>query len=197
MGEIKSTLDLVMEKTRHMNLTQTERHEKRAEEMRKALRGLIQKFRDHVLRKEQFLEAFGRLEDVEDHPKDRMLLKEVLEALRLDDTPESGREVLELLEFGCGLKVQGLSSIFRAFDTATEKARSEGTQEQIERLFKDHQISGSAVTPNLEADPAFTEILNRLQKTYEERLETEKARLMGALPEAYPARSVKSSVWKK
>jgi len=180
MGEIKSTLDLVLEKTRHMNLTQTERNEKRAEEIRKALRGLIQKFRDQVLRKEQFLEAFSRLENVEDHPKERMLIEEVLKQLRLDDTPESRRAGLELLEFVCGLNMEPLSSIFQAFDTATEKARKEGTQKQLARLFRDHRISGSAVIPNLEADPDLTDTLNRLHETHEERFESEKARRIAA-----------------
>lgn len=75
--------------------------------------------------------------------------------------------------------MEPLSSIFQAFDTATEKARKEGTQKQLARLYRDHQISGSAVIPNL-ADPDLTDTLNRLHETYEERFEREKARRIAA-----------------
>jgi len=178
MGEIKSTLDLVMEKTRHMNLSPAERNEKRAEDIEKALRGLVQKYIDGLLRKEPFLDAFSELEDVENHPKEHMLLREILDQIRIDDGPEARRAGLELLEFGCALDPEKLASILNEFDAEKDKAAADRTRELLEQLLMHHQISGSAVVPNLDADAAFTERLNRLQKTCTERLDAEKERLL-------------------
>ena len=52
MGEIKSTLDLVMEKTRHLTLSQKEKEEQKQIEVNKRLKGLLQKYQDNLLRKE-------------------------------------------------------------------------------------------------------------------------------------------------
>ena len=179
MSEIKSTLDLVMEKTRHMNLSTEERNEKRAEAVGKALRGLIQKYRDGLLRKEPFLDAFRGLEDVENHPKGPMLLKEILGQIQIDDTPDARRAGLELLEFGCGRDTVKLASILSEFDDEKGKAGADRTRELLEQLVKTHQISGSAVIPNLDGDAAFKDMLNRLRNTYTERLDAEKDKLLG------------------
>ena len=53
MGEIKSTLDLVMEKTRHLTLSQKEKDGQKQIEVNKRLKGLLQKYRDNLLREEQ------------------------------------------------------------------------------------------------------------------------------------------------
>ena len=46
MGEIKSTLDLVMDKTRHLTLSDEEKQEQKEKEFRKKLKGPAQKFQD-------------------------------------------------------------------------------------------------------------------------------------------------------
>ena len=52
MGEIKSTLDLVMEKTRHLTLSQEEKDSQKKVEVHKRLKGLVQKYRDNLLKKD-------------------------------------------------------------------------------------------------------------------------------------------------
>lgn len=46
MGEIKSTLDLVMDKTRHLTLSDEEKQEQKEKEFKKNLKGPAQKFQD-------------------------------------------------------------------------------------------------------------------------------------------------------
>ncbi len=46
MGEIKSTLDLVMDKTRHLTLSDEEKQEQKEKEFKKNLKGPTQKFQD-------------------------------------------------------------------------------------------------------------------------------------------------------
>jgi len=52
MGEIKSTLDLVMEKTRHLTLSPEEKDAQTKVEVHKRLKGLVQKYQDNLLRKD-------------------------------------------------------------------------------------------------------------------------------------------------
>ena len=44
MAEIKSTLDLIMEKTQHMTLSEEEKHSLRTQELERKARGLVQQY---------------------------------------------------------------------------------------------------------------------------------------------------------
>ena len=52
MAEIKSTLDLVMEKTRHLSFSEQEKQEQHSHEFAKRIKGLIQQYQDQKLRVE-------------------------------------------------------------------------------------------------------------------------------------------------
>ena len=54
MGEIKSTLDIIMEKTKGLTMTEEEKTEYRQQELTGKVRGLIQKFLEGVLKLEKF-----------------------------------------------------------------------------------------------------------------------------------------------
>ena len=61
MGEIKSTLDLVMEKTKHLSLSDEEKQSQKKAELEKRVNGLLQKYQDQVLSLEQLLGEYTRL----------------------------------------------------------------------------------------------------------------------------------------
>lgn len=48
MGEIKSTLDIVMEKTKHLSMTHEEKLANEKEEVQAAVRGLAQKYNESI-----------------------------------------------------------------------------------------------------------------------------------------------------
>lgn len=52
MTEIKSTLDLVMEKTRHLSFSEQEKKDQHSEEFAKRIKGLIQQYQDQKLKAE-------------------------------------------------------------------------------------------------------------------------------------------------
>lgn len=175
MGEIKSTLDLVMEKTRHMTMSREEREAQRTEEILKKLNGLILKYTDGLLREGQFLKEFEHLDSIETRSNERMLRKEILDRIELES--ETG-SLLALLEFGCGADIQNLEAILREFTTRRDAAIADRSSELKEGLHNEFGISGSAVVPNLENDAAYGEDLRGLKDTYMERLEAEKSRLL-------------------
>ena len=46
MGEIKSTLDLVLEKTKNLNLSSEEKQEQKQKEVENRIKGMMQKYQD-------------------------------------------------------------------------------------------------------------------------------------------------------
>jgi len=53
MGEIKSTLDLVLEKTKNLTLSSEEKEEQRQKEIENRIKGMMQKYQDGMLSKNQ------------------------------------------------------------------------------------------------------------------------------------------------
>jgi hypothetical protein len=61
MGEIKSTLDLVMEKTKNLNLSNAEKEQQKNKEIKNRLRGLVQKFQDNILDTDNLRSEYQKL----------------------------------------------------------------------------------------------------------------------------------------
>ena len=112
MGEIKSTLDLVMEKTRHLTLSQKEKEGQKQIEVNKRLKGLLQKYQDNLLREEQLGQELESLRKTFDLNVNEMLSHILLDGLKLGSSNVS---LLELLSAICGFDVSGLEELFHDF----------------------------------------------------------------------------------
>ena len=174
MGEIKSTLDLVMEKTRHMTMSREEREAQKADEIRKKLNGLIQKHADGLIRKNQFLKEFEKLESIEINTNEQLLRKEILDRIELEVESKS---LLELLAFACGADTEELQAVLQEYALKRDTARDVRIGELKEELHLEIDVSGSAVLPNLETDADLEEKLDGLKDDFRKRLEAEKARI--------------------
>lgn len=175
MGEIKSTLDLVMEKTRHMTMSREEREAQKADEIRKKLNGLIQKYTDEKIRRDQFLKEFEKLESIEIQTNEQLLRKEILDRIELEVESKS---LLELLEFACGADIKDLKAVLQEYTSKRDTARDGRIGELKKALYKEIGVSGSAVLPNLETDADLEEKLGSLRDDFRKRLEAEKARML-------------------
>ena len=174
MGEIKSTLDLVMEKTRHMTMSREERETQKADEIRKKLNGLIQKYADGLIRQKQFLKEFEKLESIEIQTRKKILRKEILDRIKLEGDSES---LLELLEFTCDVDIEDLKAVMREFALERDTASDSRISELKKALNNEIGVSGSAVVPNMETDAYLEEKLGSLRDDFNKRLEDEKARI--------------------
>lgn len=174
MGEIKSTLDLVMEKTRHLTLSQEEKEAQNRIEVNKRLQGLLQKYQDNLLRKENLNKELDNLKIAYNLNVDEMLADLLLNSLKI------GRDntvFLELLNEIFGLNLSGIETIFQNFK-ATVKSASKKRVDQIKTdLSVKRFISGSAVVPNLESDSEWLSMLGHIMDGFDQTLSKEKAAL--------------------
>ena len=174
MGEIKSTLDLVMAKTRHLTLSREEKDAQKKVEIHKRLKGLVQKYQDNLLKKDQLEKELDSLKKTYDLNVDEILLNLILGSL------EPGRHYqmyLELLNEICGLNVSGLEKIFQDFKGAVKSATEERVHEIKADLAKQRFISGAAVVPNLDRDREWLPVLGDIKGRFDQILSREKGRL--------------------
>jgi len=174
MGEIKSTLDLVMEKTRHLTLSREEKEEQKHIEVNKRLKGLVQKYQDNLLKKEHLEKELDSLRKAYDLKVDKMLSRMLLDRLKLGHKNES---LLELLNEICGLDISGLETLFHDFRDAVRFASEKRIKEVKADLEEKRFISGSAVEPNLETDNELILTVKEIKDKFDQILVREKTAL--------------------
>jgi hypothetical protein len=161
-----------MEKTRHLTLSQEEKDAQTKVEVHKRLKGLVQKYQDNLLRKEQLEKELDILKKTYAMDVDQILLNLLLISL------EPGRHYkmyLELLNEICGLNVSGLEKIFQDFKGTVKSATEKRVNEIKADLEKKRFISGSAVVPNIESDREWLSMLGDILGRFEQDLSREKS----------------------
>jgi hypothetical protein len=165
MSEIKSTLDLVMEKTRHLTLSQEEKEAQKRIEVKNRLKGLLQKHQDNLLKKENLKKELDNLKIAYELNVDEMLADLLLNSIKL------GRDntlFLELLSEIFGSNLSGLETIFQNFKAAVKSATEERVEQIKTDLSQKRFISGSAVVPNLESDKEWLSMLGHIMDGFDQ-----------------------------
>jgi hypothetical protein len=161
MGEIKSTLDLVMERTRHLSLSAEEKAQQKKDEFKKRLRGLVQKYADSALSTDGLLERITELQEefgIEDR---RLLMSEVQRHL---DPDRDNEHWLDLL---ADFMPEAKDPLKEALETYSERRydlKRVIEQKTLEELENRHGIQGSAVIPNPQKNEAYKESLATLRQ---------------------------------
>lgn len=173
MAEIKSTLDLVMERTRNLTLTEEEKREQALSEFRDNLKGLLQKYQDKILTVEQFKRELHSLKESSTASDNTTVIR--LIAGRLDPDRDN-HMLLTLLSDVCSLDVHGIISILEDYRRHLESAAHDIMAGMVKALST-KGISGTAVVPNLDASPEWPKAQIEGRKRFEAMLDREIRRL--------------------
>jgi len=176
VGEIKSTLELVMEKTKQLTLSKEEREKQKHKEIKIKLNGLLQKYLDKELKKEQLKKELNSLQESYEPAENSFLIHEILGRLSLD---KDNSPLLDLLREFFSLDVMRIAFLLNDYLDTVTSATQNRTKEVKEYLSKKHCISGSAVVPNLEADDAWLADVQNIKHKFNQLLCREKDRLTG------------------
>jgi hypothetical protein len=167
MAEIKSTIDLIMERTKNLSASPQEREAWHRQEREKHIRGLVQRLLDNSL-------TVDGVRDELDKERKSGRAAEAMEnlknALALHVDPESDNErlfriVTELVGTP-GERLQDTLRSCQAEYFARKTALAERQREELES----QGIAGSAVLPNPEADPQWKALREQMQAACSKRL---------------------------
>jgi hypothetical protein len=162
MGEIKSTLDIIMEKTKGLTLTEEEKQSFKEQELTGKVRGLVQRTLGGSVSRERFEEELAALarRGVDPVTVKRGLIKECIQEIRLGEDNEA---VLKMLEILPGIDLAALRTVL----AESEKellTRREAQEKRLMMRLREKGISGSAVVPNLDADREWEPVLAKLKE---------------------------------
>ena len=175
MGEIKSTLDLVLEKTKGLTLSGEEKRQRKRQENKDLLRGLLQKYQDRKLNLEQTRKEFEKLKKRGEGIARAM----VLETFDRIQPGEDNPPLTSLLRGFFQMDVTRLESILKSYERSIRSAAENRVAEVRKELSQIHFVHGSAVVPNLEADGDWADMKAATRLEHVGLLDREKAALRG------------------
>jgi len=160
MAEIKSTIDLIMERTKNLSASPEEREAWHRQEREKHIRSLIQRLLDDSLTLDDVKDELekekkgGRAAEVLEHLKN---------ALAFHVDPDSDNERLfRIANELAGTPEKLLQDTLRSCQ-AECLARKTALMERQRGELETQGITGSAVLPNPEADPQWQALRERIQ----------------------------------
>ncbi|UCE35286.1 MAG: hypothetical protein JSV40_05120 [Deltaproteobacteria bacterium] len=167
MGEIKSTLDLVLEKTRNMTLSKEEKRDLAREELDKRIRGIVGKYLDDLLPLNRIREELESIESDEPELTYKLFTVHLLAHVDLDVDISA---VLSALKEVVGFDTAPLEALQQEYKAEKETARRSFAEYTLSAL-KERGVSGSAVAPNLDGIPEWVQFQRELSRRYRVRLE--------------------------
>jgi hypothetical protein len=172
MAEIKSTLDIIMEKAKKFSVTEEERKGFKRQELEGKIKGLVQKTLDGAMGLEKYQVELAALQAKEKDMVDQILEEEVIARIKVGSDNEA---LLKILENIAGPASAAIRKVVAEFEKKDEKQKESRRKARVEK-FKEKGISGSAVLPNLEADPEWirtrSEVKRQMQEEIRQHLRT-------------------------
>jgi len=177
MGEIKSTLELAMEKTKKFAISEKEREEMKQEEVLQKAASLFHRYREGLLPLHEILRQIDRMEKERATTVKELLLSQWIDALSLDDDEEKIFKGIELLEQrNIDEARQEFRSLRSRYQREKEKIKEKVRLQLIEGLRKEG-IYGSAVEPKFEGNELWEKENERLRHSFKMALEEIKEQL--------------------
>jgi len=168
MAEIKSTLDIIMEKTKGLTMTDEEKRELKRKEIAGKFKGLVQKFLDNIIDLDRLKVDAAVVGEGHEDMFRRVSMQEAMGRIG----PEGDNEpLLEILEATTGMDTGPIREFMTDFERKLEKERAVH-ENGLKKRLKKKGISGSAVIPNLDADSQWRDYVSKLNETFRKEVES-------------------------
>lgn len=180
MGEIKSTLELAMEKTKKFAVSEKEKQALKQKEVLQKATSLFHRHRDGSLSLSEMMKQIERMEEKTATTVRESLLSQWIDALSLD---EGGEKTLKGIESMGQRDIDEVKLKFHSlgsrYQEEKEKVR-EKVKFQLLEVLRNDGIDGSAVEPNLNGNELWKKENEKLDQSYKIRLEEIKEQLRGS-----------------
>ncbi len=178
MAEIKSSIEIAMEKTRHLIMSEEEKREQKKRELEGRVRGLLRRLKERYIDKDDIRKEF---ESLKSNDEKRMFVEVALDTLNLAEGHEEVISVIEIVDEKMREKLDTeLKGMERAFSEELEK-REMILKERIREKLNDIGIWGDAISVNVNSWEEWEEAKREVQGIFEKRLKEWKESVISQL----------------
>jgi hypothetical protein len=180
MAEIKSAIELAMEKTRNLVMDDEEKRESQKKEVENRVRAILRRYLEGITETER---AMAEMEEIKADPG---LKKKLLMTLLIEDfdiTSENSRMLDLFHHVGSGLFglfVAELDEIRKEFSLEMKK-RESVVRSKVESRLEDMGITGDGLDLNVEAWEEWSDARAETGQIFGKRIDEWKERLVKAL----------------
>ena len=167
MGEIKSTLDLVFEKTKNLTLSDEEKLSLARESLDKKIQALCNRYLDNFLALSRLKDEMQKIASNDREQAYHFFQEYLLSRFDLDgDNSLIVSALIEITRFD----VTFLKELQEKYSSEKEGTKKILAEKSLLSL-KERGVSGSAVGVNLDTIPEWNGFLNTLRKSYQEQIQ--------------------------
>jgi hypothetical protein len=176
VAEIKSAVELAMEKTKGMHLSREEKEKLKEEELQTKAQSLVHRF----------LEVDFHLKEVEKdlakyHPEQRehlekLMLHHLCEAIQLDRDNDLIFQGVEAFQKESENTIKKIRELIEDYRRRQEKEYKQ-TEKVLLKKWEREGISGSAVQPRIEGSQEWQDAVNKFRQPFDEQLHILKEQL--------------------
>jgi hypothetical protein len=177
VGEIKSTLELAMERTKKFAISEKEKEEMKQKEILRKATSLFHRYREGPFSLNDILKEIEKMEKKTAIMVKEFLLSQWIDALSLDDDVERTLKGIESLKQKKIDEVkQKFHHLLSQYQGEKEKFKEKVKAQFTEALRRDG-IYGSAVEPKIEGSELWKKENEKLDLSYKTKLEEIKEQL--------------------
>jgi len=168
LGEIKSTLDLVFEKTKNLTLSDEEKLSLAHEKLDKKVQSFCNRYLDNFFPASRLKDEMEKIVSNDRELAYNFFRKYLLSRFDLDG---DNLLIVSALSEIASCDIGSLKNLQKEYDSEKENTKKAVTEKSLLAL-QESGVSGSAVVVNLDNIPEWNEFLKTLRKKYQERLQT-------------------------
>ena len=169
MGEIKSAVELAMEKTKGLQLSREEKEKLKEEELHTRAQGLVNRFLEvdfHLKEVEKDLAKYdpGQREHLE-----KLMLHYLCGAITLDRDNDLIFQGIEAFEKKSKDTIKKIRELIEGYRQRQEKEYKQAEKVLLKK-WERQGISGSAVQPKVEGSQEWQDALDKFKQPFEDQL---------------------------
>ncbi len=171
MGEIKSALELALERSKKYAISDAEREKIKEKEILQKAMGLFHRYKEGGFSLNELTREIERMDEKIREKVKETLLSQWVDSLSLDD---DSKRFLDAIE---SIKGRGLNEIkeeFQKIIAACQKEIDQARQRMSQQLAEDlrsERIYGDAVDPNVEGQESWKDLINTVHRSHQEKLD--------------------------
>ena len=171
MGEIKSAVELAMERTKGLRLSPEEMFKLKEDEIQAKAHSLVNRYLEVDFHPREVERELARVEPAQREILEKLFVQYLSEAIGLDRDNDLIFQGIETFREGSKRSLQKMRDLIQKYQERKDREYLKTEKDLLAGLER-MGISGSAVQPKVEGSPEWEEALAKFKPAFEEELQT-------------------------
>jgi DNA-binding transcriptional MerR regulator len=177
VADIKSSIELAMEKTKGLHLSHAEKEKLKEEELHSRAQGLVNRFLEVDFHLKEVEKDLAKYDPGQREHMEKLMLHYLCEAINLDRDNDLVFQGIEAFEKKSKNPLKKIRELMEEYHQRREKEYKRAEKVLLTK-WERQGISGSAVQPRIEGSQEWQEALDKFKLPFEDQLHILKEQLL-------------------